>query len=187
MSLPTIIDKLELNSKKYDDLELILKLLDEIYENKKLFINISNDESCTLIIKFINVLKEASYEIKLYKDYLKIDDKFNIIFNQIKQIKKNNFNEDIIDKMNNKINELNNKIEQNNISMKEIMKNKDNIINEMNQKMINQENRIKELENKTIDLINKNENNTKNSINKHESEIKIMNNKITDLENIINK
>jgi hypothetical protein len=54
MSLSTIVNKLELNPKKYSNLELILKLLDKVYENKKLFINKNintnnNDESCILL------------------------------------------------------------------------------------------------------------------------------------------
>ena len=34
MELSTIVDKLELNYKKYNNLELILKLFDEIYQKK---------------------------------------------------------------------------------------------------------------------------------------------------------
>ena len=89
MELSTIVDKLELNNKKYNNLELILKLFDEIYQNKNIYINISNDESCILIIKFINVLKEETYQIKLYKKYLNDNDKFNMLFNQIKLLKNN--------------------------------------------------------------------------------------------------
>ena len=53
MSLATIVDNLGLNSKKFNDLELILKLFDKLYEKKKIFININNvngnDDSCNLI------------------------------------------------------------------------------------------------------------------------------------------
>ena len=89
MELLTIVDKLELNSKKHNNSELILKLFDEIYQNNNIYINISNDEYCLLIIKFINVLKEETYEIKLYKKYLNDSDKFNMLFNQIKLLKNN--------------------------------------------------------------------------------------------------
>ena len=92
MNLSTIVNKLELNIIKYSNLELILNIFDEIYLNNNINININNDESCNLIIKFINVLKESKYEFKLYKNYMKMNDKFNILFNQIKLIKniKNN-------------------------------------------------------------------------------------------------
>ena len=116
MELSTIVDKLELNSKKYNNLELILKLFDEIYQNKNIYINISNDESCILIIKFINVLKEETYQINLDKKYLNDNDKFIMLFNQIKLLK-NNDNEN-----KNKINELNNKIEEKEREIKDIRK-----------------------------------------------------------------
>ena len=115
MNLSTIVDKLELNSKKYYNLDLILNIFDKIYENKKLTIIINKNESCTLIVNIINAFVEEKYEIKLYKNYMKIKDKFNLLFNQIKLLKNynNTFNKNIIEKMNNKINELNNKLNKN--------------------------------------------------------------------------
>ena len=188
MTLSAIVDKLELNKLKYNNLELILKLLDEIYENKKILINISNDESCTLIIKFINVLKEVTYELKLYKNYTNLNDKFKMIFNQIRQLKNNNnnYDNDKVEELNSKIIELNNKIEQKDKEIKDIINKKDIIINDMNQKLLNQENKIKELESKHIDLRNNNENNQNEIINRHENEIKKINEKIPSLENDVN-
>ena len=177
MSLSTIVNKLELNPIKYNNLELILKLFDKVYEKNKIFINFNNlngnNDSCNLFIKLVNVDEENTYEIKIYKNYMKTNDKFNLLFNQIKILKNINNNKiidnnnKIIERMNEQIKELNTKIEQNNKEMKDIMNKKDNIINEMNKKMKIQENRIKELENKTKDVINNKENNAaKNSINK---------------------
>ena len=68
MNLPTLIDKFELNPTKYSNLELVLFIFDKVYENKKFIINISNDESCILIIKFVNVIVEGTYEVKLYEN-----------------------------------------------------------------------------------------------------------------------
>ena len=49
MSLMTIVNRLELNSAKYSNLELVLKLFDKIYENKALtIISNNNDENCIL-------------------------------------------------------------------------------------------------------------------------------------------
>ena len=175
MNLSTIVNKLELNQIKYSNLELILNLFDKIYENKKILININNDESCILIIKIINAFVEEKYEIKLYKKYININDKFNLLFNQIKILKNVNNNIDEIEKMNNKINELNNKIDK-----------KDEEINKTNKKVLEQEIKIKELENKNIDLKNKYEKKLDKLYNKHENEIKILNNKLSDLENNIN-
>ena len=80
MELSTIVDILELNPKKYYNLELILKLFDEIYQNNNIYIKISNDEYCILTVTFINV-KEKSYKIKLYKKYLNDNNKFNMLYN----------------------------------------------------------------------------------------------------------
>ena len=184
MNLSTIVDKLELNPKKYSNLELILKLLDKVYENKKLFINTNNnDESCILLIKLVNPLEEIiNYEIKLYKHYMKIDDKFNMLYNQFKLFKSNNIDNDKIIEMKNEINELNTKLEQKDKEIKDILNQKDNVINEMNKKIINQESRIKDLENKNINIFNENKN-LKELFNKHENESKMINEKIAYLEN----
>ena len=162
MSLPTIVNKLELNPIKYSNLELILNIFDEIYKNKNIFIKINNDESCILLIKFINVLKESEYEFKLYKNYTKINDKFNILFNEVNLLKNKAFYNN---EMNNTIKNLNNKIEE----LEEIINNKDILINEMNNKILTQESRIKDLERR-----------------RNENEIKLMKEKITNIENIIN-
>ena len=186
MNLSTIVNKLELNQIKYSNLELILNLFDEMYKNKKILININNDESCILIIKIINANVEGKYEIILYKKYININDKFNSLFNQIKLLKNVNNNIDEIEKMNNKINELNNKIDKKDEEIKNIINKNNIIINETNKKVLDQEIKIKELENKNIDLKNKYEKKLDELFNKHENEIKILNNKLSDLEKNIN-
>ena len=188
MNLSTLIDKFELNPTKYSNLELVLCIFDKVYENKKFIINISNDESCILIIKFVNVIVEGTYEVKLYKNYMKINDKFNMLFNQIKLLKNNNNNildNYTIEKMNGKINELNNKINKKDEEIKDLINKKDIIINEINGKLLNQENKIKELENKNIELMNKYENNIKELLNKYDNDIKGLNKKFSDLEKTI--
>ena len=175
MNLSTIVNKLELNSIKYNNLDLILDIFDEVYKNNKLSIDILNDESCVLIINLFNVLTAKKYEIKLVKNCMKEKDKFDMLFNQFKLLKKNNYDNDKIEEMNNKINELNNKIDKKDEEIKDIINKKDLVINEINQKVISLENKIQELENKNIDIINK-----------YENEIKSLNNKIMNLENNIN-
>ena len=175
MNLSTIVNKLELNSIKYNNLDLILDIFDEVYKNNKLSIDILNDESCVLIINLFNVLTAKKYEIKLVKNCMKEKDKFDMLFNQFKLLKKNNYDNDKIEEMNNKINELNNKIDKKDEEIKDIINKKDLVINEINQKVISLENKIQELENKNIDIINK-----------YENEIKLLNNKIMNLENNIN-
>ena len=85
MDLITIVNKLELNSAKYSNLELILKIFDSIYEKNKILVNINEDNSCTLLFRVINLFEEEVVkEIKLYKEYMNNDDKFNILYNKIK-------------------------------------------------------------------------------------------------------
>ena len=174
MNLSTLVNKLELNSIKYNNFELILDIFDKIYENKDIIINILDDETCLLIINFINVLEKEKYEIKLNKNYMKSDDKFNFLFNQIKLLKNNKYDNDKIEEMNNKINELNNELDKKNEEIKDIINQKDIIIDEINQKLINLERRIRELENKNLDTTGKYENNLNNLFNKNEKDIKIM-------------
>ena len=181
MSLLTIVNKLSLNQKRYNDLELILKLFDTIYRNKKIFIKINNDDSCDLIIKFINVNDEESYNIKLYKIYTKMNDKFNWIYNQIKLFKNNNIDNDMIENQNKKINELNNKINKKDEEIKKLINKNEIIINEMNKKLFEQEIKIKELEKKNNDLLDKNK--VGELFNKKENGI---NNKFPNFENDIN-
>jgi len=187
MSLLTIVNKLELNPTKYCNLELILNLFDKIYESKTLTINTNNnDESCRLLIKSLNVFGENDYEIILYKHYMKFDDKFNMLYNQFKLVKKiNNDNLNIIEMNNQKINELNIKLEKRDEEIRDILNKKDLIINEMNTKIINQENRIKELENNNINIFQENKK-LNELFNNKENEAKELNEKISNLENDLN-
>ena len=93
LDLLTIINKLELNPSKYSNLELILKIFDNIYKKNKILIKLNDDNSINILIKLLNAFdEEIINEIKLYKQYMNNNDKFNILFNQIKLIKniKNN-------------------------------------------------------------------------------------------------
>jgi len=155
MNLLMLTNKLELNSNRYSNFDLILKLFDKIYEKQNLFIKINNDEFCFFIIKFINVLEEQKYEFKLNKNFMKSNDKFNFLFNQIKLLKNNNIEKDAIKEMNDKINELNNKLNQKDEEIKNIINKKDIIINEMNKQIIEQDKKLKELEEKNIETTNK--------------------------------
>ena len=160
MSLTTIVNKLELNLVKYSNLELILKLFDELYKNNKLFIILNSEyEFCILLIKLINASVQNNYEIKLYKNYIKEDNKFNMLYNQFKIF---------LNKNEEQINELNIKFEQKENEIKNVLNKKDNIINEMKKELTEQQNRIKLLENENNNLIN---------------ELKKVNEKVSNIEN----
>ena len=142
MNLLTIINKLELNSSIYSNFELILKIFDSVYEKNKIFVKITDDNCCTLLINVINMFKEeAIKDIKLYKTYINNDDKFNFLYNKLKSLKSQN----ILDNFNeitNKFDELNKKINIREKEMNEILNQKENIIQEINQKLANQEKEI---------------------------------------------
>ena len=158
MDLLTIINKLELNSSKYSNLDLLLKLIDNINKKNKISININKDNSCNLLFKLINALdEEFTSEIKLYKEYMNNNDKFNILYNKINLIKNiNNKIEDNkeIEEMKNKINELNINMNKREEEIKDILKQKDIIIKDMNEKLLNQENIINKIENKLFEQFN---------------------------------
>ena len=83
----TIINKLELNPSKFSNLDLILKLLDNINLKNQISIKINDDNSCNLLIKLTNIFNEEILgEFKLYKEYMNNNDKFNFLFNYIKLI-----------------------------------------------------------------------------------------------------
>ena len=188
MSLSTIVDKLELNPQAYNKIELIIKIFDFINENKKFSINLIDDRSCILIIKFINVLEEKTYEIKLDKNYLSEKEKYTDIINRFKLLNKyNSVNEEKMIKMNNIIAELNDKIKQKDKEIIDEIKKKDNIINEMNQKIKEQESKNNELKKLIIELIQKNSVELEKSFNsKIDNLTKTMDEKAKKTDNYIN-
>jgi hypothetical protein len=146
MDLLTIVNKLELNSSKYSNLELILNIFDTIYEKNKIIIEIKDDNSCNLLVKLINIFEqEVEKEIKLYKEYMNNNDKFNILFNKIKLLNYSNHSS-----------EDNSNIDKNLSINKVNKKEEDMIIKEINEKLLKQENEIKKLNEANInEIINK--------------------------------
>ena len=159
LDLISIIDKLELNPSKYSNLDLILNIFDKIYNKNKLLININDENYCNLLIKLKNIVEEEIInEIKLYKEYTNINDKFNIIYNKIKLNKENKLeNNKQIENIKNEINNIKIDINKKEEEIKDKINKQDNNIKEINDKIINEENinelinkRIEEIENKLI-------------------------------------
>ena len=132
LKLTSFINKLELNLNKYSDYELIMKFFDKIYNKNNIIIDEINDDNINLKIKYTLLYEEAEFEIKLYKEYMNINDKFNIMYNQLKLIKNNDYNL--------KLNNKNSEIEEMRKEINELKKNinkitninlNDNIINEI--------------------------------------------------------
>ena len=179
LNLITIVNKFELNSSKYSNLELIINIFDSIYEKNKIFINIIDDNTCNLIIKFINMFEEEVVnEIKLYKEYMNNNDKFNILYNKISLIKDINYkleDNQEIENIKSKLEEIIKNINKREEEIKDILNKKDIIIQELKEKILKQENELKNNNKNINDLINKKfeeiEISLNNKINKQDEKI----------------
>ena len=154
--LLSIVNKLTLNPSKHTDLNEILEIFDQVYFKKKLSIVKVDDNTISLIIKFNIIFDEVTHELKLYKIYMNNNDKFNLLYNEIKllqrkvdnvNINKNNEIEQIKKKINEMDFNLKKKNEEINI-IKESINEKKIIINKQNEILIKQGNEIKEINNK---------------------------------------
>ena len=174
MDLLTIINKLELNPSKYSNSEIILKIFDNKSKKDQISINIIDDNSYNILIKSLNAFEEEiTTEIKLIKEFMNDNDKFKYIFSIIKLMKNKNKIEgenEEIENIKNKLNELKLNINEEEKKIKDELKEKDKIIQELNEKIINQENIIKNI-NENNNIINKKyeelENNLNEKINIH--------------------
>ena len=66
MDLLSITKKLEINYSIYSNLEIILKIFDNIYKKNKLLINIINDNSCNLLTIIFHIYKTFFYFNSLF-------------------------------------------------------------------------------------------------------------------------
>ena len=177
--LLSIVNKLALNPSKHTDLNEILEIFDKVYLKNKLSILKVDDNTVSLIIKFNIIFDEVTHELKLYKIYMNNNDKFNLLYNEIKILQQKidtitvNKNDEI-EKIKNKVKEmdlnLNKKSEEIN-SIKQSIEEKKLIINKQNEILIRQDNQIKEINNKLIEK---------------ENQIAIISNKLEEKEVVIN-
>ena len=168
----SIINKLKLSNKtNYDNLNKILELFGKIYNINKFQVKIKDENSLILNIIFRDseIKEEENHEFRLYKKFIDVDDKFNLLFNQISLLQDNkNKKNDEIEKLNDRINKLNIIVVKKDEEIKKLIKDKDNIINDLKLKIIKQQNEIDELKH------NKNENNNINDFNKINNKINIL-------------
>ncbi len=168
--LLTIVNKLTLNPSKHRDLNEILEIFDQVYLKNKLSLVKVDDNTINLIIKFNIIFEEVTHEIKLYKIYMNNDDKFNLLYNEIKILQNKidsvttNKNNDIeqlkkklsdmdstLNKKNEEINIIKESIKGNNLFMKEqkeILMRQDNVLKDINNRLIQKENQVKLLTDK---------------------------------------
>ena len=177
--LLSIVNKLALNPSKHTDLNEILEIFDKVYLKNKLSILKVDDNTVSLIIKFNIIFDEVTHELKLYKIYMNNNDKFYLLYNEIKILQQKidtitvNKNDEI-EKIKSKVKEmdlnLNKKSEEIN-SIKQSIEEKKLIINKQNEILIRQDNQIKEINNKLIEK---------------ENQIAIISNKLEEKEVVIN-
>ena len=177
--LLSIVNKLALNPSKHTDLNEILEIFDKVYLKNKLSILKVDDNTVSLIIKFNIIFDEVTHELKLYKIYMNNNDKFNLLYNEIKILQQKidtitvNKNDEI-EKIKSKVKELdlnlNKKSEEIN-SIKQSIEEKKLIINKQNEILIRQDSQIKEINNKLIEK---------------ENQIAIISNKLEEKEVVIN-
>ena len=177
--LLSIVNKLTLNPSKHTDLNEILEIFDKVYFKNKLSILKIDDNTISLIIKFNIIFDEVTHELKLYKIYMNNNDKFNLLYNEIKLLQKKVDNVTIyknneIEQIKKKINEMDLNLRKKNEEIKIInnsINEKNIIINGQNEKLLKQENEIKKINNK---------------LNEKDKEIKIIAKKLEEKEVFIN-
>ena len=86
--LKNINNILDLSFNKYNNLEKVLELIDTAYTNKKLLINCDINNKMDIIIRYIIEYKEYEYLIPLIKTESDINEKFEVIFNEIILLKR---------------------------------------------------------------------------------------------------
>jgi hypothetical protein len=177
--LLSIVNKLALNPSKHTDLNEILEIFDKVYLKNKLSILKVDDNTVSLIIKFNIIFDEVTHELKLYKIYMNNNDKFNLLYNEIKILRQKidiitvNKNDEI-EKIKSKMKEMDlnlNKKSEEIDSIKQSIEEKKLIINKQNEILIRQDNQIKEINNKLIEK---------------ENQIAIISNKLEEKEVVIN-
>ena len=177
--LLSIVNKLALNPSKHTDLNEILEIFDKVYLKNKLSILKVDDNTVSLIIKFNIIFDEVTHELKLYKIYMNNNDKFNLLYNEIKILQQKidtitvNKNDEI-EKIKSKVKEMDlnlNKKSEEIDSIKQSIEEKKLIINKQNEILIRQDNQIKEINNKLIEK---------------ENQIAIISNKLEEKEVVIN-
>ena len=141
ITLENVIKQFEISELDFSRCELFLKKFDEIFENKKFLISFSNNDIITLSIKKDNSKISNNFEISLYRQKMNNEDKFNILYNQIKIINKNNNSDN-----NFEIQTISEKLIKTNINMNKKEDDIKNLINEY-------DNIIKEIKNNIEQMI----------------------------------
>ena len=161
--LLSIVNTLTLNPSKHSNLNEILDIFDKVYLKNKLSILKVDDNTISLIIKFNIIFDEVTHELKLYKVYMSMNDKFNFLYNEIKLMQQKL--ENITTNKNNEIAQIQNKIKEMDLNLTSkneeinkinlVIKDRENLINEQKEMLIKLNNTIVELNNNLIEKENR--------------------------------
>ena len=197
----TIIGKLHLDSRKYINLQNIFRLIDQAYLTNNMQFSLDNNNKINLNINLVTGNKINNYVLVLNKKKLEINEKFEIIFNEINNLKKENNSllkdyefEKLQQLVNNLENKIYQKLQKNKKTLELLQKvEKDNekISNENKKTILLLKKQIKEIEDKII-VLNKNKSKSKNNnnnkkINKENNNHNNKENNNKENENIINE
>ena len=87
--LNDIVNKLDISHKLYNDLEKVMDLIDDCYNNNKLLLKLNTNDKINVIIKYQLGIKDNECLLTLIKEELNINEKFELIFNEIISLKNN--------------------------------------------------------------------------------------------------
>ena len=144
--LKTITNKLKLIPDVYDDLNKIISLLNDSYTANKIKLSIK-DNNINIIVTIIFGNIEVDCPINLIETKTEIDDKFEIIIKDIKQLKKNFKNSD-----NNKILEIEKMVKDMQILTNKKLEENEIKIKELSIKFEKSENNVKMLQNELFEI-----------------------------------
>ena len=203
INISSLVNELKLSANCISDKELLLQSFDNIYKNKKILIHFINEDNLSLKIE---TMLGNLFEIKLKKEMMNINDKINILYNEINLIKNHSQNpnndntfKNIIINMNKKEDDIKNKINE---LDKDKEKKIEEIINEQKIKLenfVNENNKykmalaeemnniIKELKSKIEAKINEFKIECETKIKNLESNFKSKENTINELKQYLNK
>ena len=182
INLASLINELKFSQKCILDTGLLLRNIDNIYKNKKISIHIIDDDNLKLEI---DNMQGNIFEIKLKKETLNINDKINILYNEINLMKNNNRNTYIEnDKFKNIKIDVNKKEDDLKNKINELDIDKDIKIEKIEEEM---NNKINELKSKIETIIKEFKNELENKIKNLENNFKSKEKAINDMEKYLKK
>jgi len=133
IELKTLIDNLKFDNNYDYNSNLILEQFDKIYKKNKIAINTIDDDNIKIIIDNSNIFETIQCSISLNKTNMTVNDKFNLLYNEIQLIKNKENENNISEYMKN----INKKLDKYDIM---INKKEDDIKNNLTEKDIQIEN-----------------------------------------------